>query len=328
MPWNFPVWQVVRFAVPALIAGNTVLLKHADNTTGVGKILEEIFQSIFPKNCFQLVLANHEQIAEVIADPRVAAVTLTGSERAGREVAAQAGKFLKKSVLELGGSDAYVILDDANIEKAAAICAEARLVNNGQSCVAAKRFIVHEKVHKLFVEALCANFKKKIVGDPLNEKMDIGPLAREDLRRDLAIQVEKSIAMGAKSVTGERNSVAPGFFYNPTILTDVKPGMPAFDEETFGPVAAVIKVQNEEEAIKLANLSRYGLGGAIFSENEERAEYLAREKLEVGFAAVNTNVVSDSRLPFGGIKNSGYGRELGSFGIKEFVNIKTISIRR
>jgi succinate-semialdehyde dehydrogenase/glutarate-semialdehyde dehydrogenase len=324
MPWNFPYWQVARFAVPALLAGNGVVMKHADNTSGSGEALARLFETAFPPGLFRAIRADHEQIAEVIADPRLCAVTLTGSERAGRAVAARAGACLKKSVLELGGSDAYIVLADADVGAAAAICAEARLVNSGQSCVAAKRYIVRAEVHDEFVAALAASFAARPPGDPLDPATAVGPLARADLRTALAAQVDKSVERGATVRLGGKAVRGHGFFYEPTILTGVTPGMPAFDEETFGPVAAVVKAASDDEALRLANLSRFGLGGAFFARDAARAEALAREQLDAGFVAVNAMVASDPALPFGGVKASGYGRELGRFGIREFVNVKTV----
>ncbi len=318
MPWNFPLWQAVRFAIPTLISGNSILLKHASSTWGSAEFMEELFRAAFPDSLYINLQVDTDVIESIIADPRVRGVSLTGSRRAGKIVGEQAGRHLKKCVLELGGSDAYVVLDDADISLAAEVCAKARLVNGGQSCVAAKRFIVTKKNYAEF----CAKMTEQMKAQP-----PIGPMARKDLCEELHQQVEKSIAAGAKVLTGAQMPSTPGFFYPVTVLKDVKPGMPAFDEELFGPVAAIIEASDENEAIKLANQSIYGLGGAIFSRDVEKAKRLAREEMEAGMIAVNDSVRSDASAPFGGVKDSGLGRELGRLGSFEFTNIKSVYVK-
>lgn len=325
MPWNFPFWQVFRFAAPALMAGNVGVLKHASNVAGCALAIEAIFQQAgLPEGAFSSLLIESERVGAVIEDPRVRAVTLTGSEAAGRAVAATAGACLKKTVLELGGSDAYIVLADANIEAAAESCVTSRLINTGQSCIAAKRFIVVEAVHDRFVEHCLRRLSMAKMGDPLQEDTDLGPMARSDLRDDLHEQVQASIAAGAECRLGGVIPEQPGAWYPATLLTNVQAGMPAYKEELFGPVAVVIRARDMDEALRIANDSKYGLGGAIFSADTARAERLAAEQLEAGAVAINDFVKSDPRMPFGGIKNSGYGRELSIFGIREFVNIKSV----
>jgi len=327
MPWNFPLWQVYRFAAPGLMAGNVGLLKHASNVPGCALAIEEMFdEAQFPKGAFRTLLIASSQVQAVIEHPLVRAVTLTGSSAAGRSVASQAGKVLKKTVLELGGSDAYIVLDDADIEHAAKTCVASRLVNGGQSCIAAKRFIVASSVARDFTERFVALMRDKKVGDPFAEGTDVGPLARHDLRDTLHQQVMRSKERGARVLLGGEVPQGDGAYYPPTVLAGVKPGMPAFDEELFGPVAAIVEVTGEDEAVALANASPFGLGAAVFSKDLERAERVAR-RLEAGATHVNSLVASDPRLPFGGVKESGYGRELGTFGIREFVNIKTVYIK-
>lgn len=327
MPWNFPFWQVFRFAVPALMAGNVCALKHASNVSGCALVIEKIFQQIdFPQQIFQTLLISSKHVDVLIKNPHVAAVTLTGSTAAGQAVASTAGKVIKKTVLELGGSDAYVILDDADLELASTVCVAARLTNSGQSCIAAKRFIVVTKHHEIFEKLFVKKMSAIIMGDPLDETSQVGPQARSDLRDTLHQQVQRSIAQGAQCLLGGIIPNTPGAFYPPTVLTNVKKGMPAYDEELFGPVAAIIIVANEQEAIKVANDSSFGLGAAIFSQDLKKAETIAANELQAGSVFVNTQVRSDPRLPFGGIKQSGYGRELSHYGIKEFVNIKTVLI--
>ncbi len=333
MPWNFPLWQVFRFAAPALMAGNTGLLKHASNVQGCARAIEEIFDKAgFPGGAFQNLAIDHDGAEQVIADSRVRAVSLTGSTSAGRHIAATAGKHLKKTVLELGGSDPYVVLAAADVELAAKTCAQSRLINSGQSCIAAKRFIVVESVRDEFLERLVTEFREQVVGDPHDEKTTVGPMARTDLRDDLADQVRRSLDAGATCLLGghvpDQGELARGAYYEPTILNEVVPGMPAFDEELFGPVAAVITARDDEEALELANRSSFGLGGAVFTRDKERGEKLARERIDCGCVAVNQFVASDPRLPFGGVKDSGYGRELSAHGIREFVNLKTITSAR
>ena len=327
MPWNFPFWQVLRFAAPALMAGNVGVLKHASNVPGCALAIEQLFRDVgFPEHVFQTLLVGSSQVEALIEHPRVMAVTLTGSTPAGRSVAETAGRWLKKTVLELGGSDPYVILEDADLEAAATSCVNSRLINGGQSCIAAKRFIVVESVQAAFEDLFVEHMQTKTLGNPLDEKTDIGPLARHDLRDELHQQVQNSVAAGAKCVLGGTVPDSPGAFYPPTVLTNVRKGMPAYDEELFGPVAAIIPVKDEAEAIRVANDSPFGLGAAVFTTDAARGERIAAEELEAGCCFVNAFVKSDPRLPFGGIKDSGYGRELSHYGIKEFVNIKTVSV--
>lgn len=325
MPWNFPFWQLFRFGAPALMAGNAVILKHAPNVTGCALAIEDLMHEAgIPDDLFRTVIADVDQTQSLIKNPNIAAVTLTGSTRAGKAVASTAGSVLKKTVLELGGSDPYLILDDADIEKAAEICVTSRLINSGQSCVAAKRLIAVEDIYDEFIEAVFHMMNEKKVGDPFNSATDIGPMAREDLRDELHDQVQESVAKGAECILGGSVPSRKGFYYPPTILTEISKGMPAYEEELFGPVASVIKVKDTREAIDIANDSDYGLGAAVFSEDLQRAEEIAAYELEAGCCFVNSYVKSDPRLPFGGIKESGYGRELSHFGIKEFVNVKTV----
>ena len=325
MPWNFPFWQFFRFAAPALMAGNGVILKHAENTTGCALRIEQIVhQSGIMNDLVRAILVENEDMKSIIQHEGIAAVTFTGSTKAGRIVASQAGEALKKTVLELGGSDPYIILQDADIQFAAEKCAASRLVNSGQSCVAAKRFIAVDEIYDAFVEAFTKIMSSKIVGDPFEETTDVGPMARLDLRDGLHKQVEKSITAGANVILACNKPEGTGAFYPVSILSEVKQGMPAYEEELFGPVAAVIKAKNVQEAIRMANKSVYGLGAAIFSKDVEKAERIAAQEVEAGCCFVNDFVKSDPTLPFGGIKQSGYGRELGKFGIKEFVNVKTV----
>jgi succinate-semialdehyde dehydrogenase/glutarate-semialdehyde dehydrogenase len=322
MPWNFPFWQLARFAAPALMAGNAAVLRHASNVTGCALAIEELFREA--ELPLALVLAEKGDVPKLIEDSRVAAVTLTGSTAAGRAVAAAAGQALKKTVLELGGSDAYVILADADLDLAVERCVTSRLVNSGQSCIAAKRFIVEAPVHDRFVEAFAAAMRSKRATDPLDPAADLGPLAQARTRERLHAQVQRSVAAGALCILGGEVPDSAGFFYPPTVLTNVRPGMPAFDEEVFGPVAAIVAADDVEAAVALANRSRYGLGAAVFTRDVERGLTIAERGVDAGSGFVNDFVRSDPRLPFGGVKESGYGRELGPFGIKEFVNVKTI----
>lgn len=327
MPWNFPFWQVFRFAVPGLTAGNVGVLKHASNVSGCALAIEEAFREAgFPSAVFQTLLVPGSRVDEILEHPAVAAATLTGSELAGREVAAKAGSLLKKTVLELGGSDPYLVLDDADIDAAAATCAASRMINAGQSCISAKRFIVHESVHDEWLAKFLAAMESIQMGDPLDEDTVLGPLARMDLRDELHRQVLASIEAGATLALGGTVPDRPGAYYPPTVLTNVSPGMPAFEEELFGPVAAVSKATSEEEAIAMANDTPFGLGAAVFTQDLERGERIAAEFLEAGTCVVNAFVASDPRLPFGGIKLSGYGRELSDLGIMEFVNQKTVIV--
>jgi len=328
MPWNFPFWQVFRFLAPALAAGNCGVLKHASNVPGCALAIEDIVNaSGFPQHVFQTLLIGNKAVSKVIEHPLVKAVTLTGSTNAGIQVGQKAGSVLKKTVLELGGSDAYVVLADADLELASTACVEARLVNSGQSCIAGKRFIVVESVMQEFVNLFIEKMCKKRMGDPLDKATDIGPQARVDLRDELHTQVQNSIAKGAVCVLGGTVPEGKGAYYPATILTNVGPGMPAYEEELFGPVAAVIPAKDEADAIRIANDSVFGLGCAVFTKDIEKGEKIAATQLEAGSCFVNERVQSDSRLPFGGIKTSGYGRELSEFGIREFVNIKTVYIK-
>ena len=327
MPWNFPFWQVLRYAVPALLSGNAALLKHASTVSGCALRTEALFREAgFPKGLFQVLLIEIATIPAVIADHRISAVTLTGSERAGSIVASLAGKAIKKSILELGGSDPFIVLADADIETAAHTGARARLQNAGQSCIAAKRFIVARQKEKQFTELLATRFKEMVVGDGMDETTDIGPLASEKMLEGLQRQVTESVALGAKIVCGGKRIDRAGYFYEPTILTNVKQGMPVVDEEVFGPVAAVIAVRDEEEAIKVANDTPYGLGASLWTKNIAKAKRII-PRIESGSVFVNDMVKSDPRLPFGGVKKSGYGRELSGFGLREFTNIKTVYIK-
>jgi succinate-semialdehyde dehydrogenase/glutarate-semialdehyde dehydrogenase len=328
MPWNFPFWQVFRFAAPNLMAGNAGLLKHASNVSGCALAIESVFREAgFPENIFRTLLVKSKNVNSIISNEKVRAVTLTGSVPAGKSVATQAGGLIKKTVLELGGSDPYVVLEDADLELAAMSCVNSRLINAGQSCIAAKRFIIIERVYDEFEKLYLDFMSKKKMGDPFNEENDLGPQASLQLRDELHDQVLRSIKQGAKLILGETIPKIDGAYYPPTILTEVKPGMAAFDEELFGPVAALIKAKDEVDAIDLANKSIFGLGAAIFTKNIEKGEQIAKEKLNAGCCFVNEFVKSDPRLPFGGIKESGYGRELSPFGIKEFVNIKTVYVK-
>ncbi len=327
MPWNFPYWQVFRAMAPALMAGNTMILKHASNVMGCAVAIEKlIVKSGAPKGLFQTLLIPSSKVADVIAAPEVNAITFTGSTNAGRKVAETAGRNLKKQVLELGGSDAYIIMEDADMNLAIKTCVDGRLVNSGQSCVAAKRFIPVKAVSKVFTERMVEQMKAASFGDPLDTGNKIGPMARADLRDTLHQQVLKSIEKGAKLLCGGYIPEGEGAFYPPTVLTNVKPGMPAYDEELFGPVAAIIEAKDEKDAMRIANDSEYGLGGGIFSKNRKHAEELAKTQMQAGNCFVNAFVHSDARLPFGGVKHSGYGRELSGFGAREFVNIKTVFI--
>jgi succinate-semialdehyde dehydrogenase/glutarate-semialdehyde dehydrogenase len=324
MPWNFPFWQVFRFAAPALAAGNAGILKHAPNVSRCALEIERAFRDAgLPDGLFRSVFLSNDATAGVIADPRVRAVTLTGSDRAGSQVAERAGRHLKKTVLELGGSDPFIVLEDADVARAAQVAADARLQNSGQSCIAAKRFIVADQVAGQFTERLIAEMGSRRVGDPLDPTTAVGPQARLDLRANLHRQVEESVRRGGRLALGGRLPDGPGAFYPPTVLTAVQPGTPAFDEETFGPVAAVMVARDEADAVRIANASVYGLGASVWTADPARGERIARE-LQAGSVFVNGMVKSDPRLPFGGVKRSGYGRELSEYGLREFVNIKTV----
>ena len=327
MPWNFPFWQVFRFAAPALMAGNGAVLKHASNVPGCAMAIEDIFRrSGFPENLFRTLMIESAQVSSALEHRHVRAATLTGSSDAGRSIAKKAGELLKKTVLELGGSDPYLVLEDADLELAARVCTKARLVNSGQSCIAGKRFIVVDAIRRPFEERFVAHMREAKLGDPLNEDTEIGPMARWDLRETLHRQVQSSLARGARCLLGGSLPSGAGAYYPATVLTDVRKGMPAFDEELFGPVAAVVPVKNEEEAIAAANDSSFGLGAAVITRDVRRGEQIAAERIASGSVFVNDAVRSDQRLPFGGIKESGYGRELSAYGIREFVNIKTVVV--
>ena len=327
MPWNFPFWQVMRASIPALIAGNGVLLKHAPNVPMCALELAGLFEAAgFPDGIFTNLFIDLDATGALIRDERVQAVTLTGSTRAGRRVAAVAGSRIKRCVLELGGSDPYVVLEDADLPRTVEACVTGRLINGGQSCIAAKRMIVHEAVADAFTEEVVARMAAVRVGDPMAEHTDVGPLARRDLRDNLAAQVARSIEGGAKCLLGGKVPDVPGWYYPATVLTDVAPGMPAYDEELFGPVACIIRAGSVDEALRIANDTAYGLGAAVFTRDLERGERIARTGLEAGSCFVNDFVKSDPRLPFGGVKASGFGRELADFGIREFVNVKTVQV--
>ncbi|MEZ4686277.1 MAG: NAD-dependent succinate-semialdehyde dehydrogenase [Bacteroidia bacterium] len=327
MPWNFPFWQVFRFAAPNLMAGNVGLLKHASNVPGCALDIEEVFREAgFPAGCFQTLLIGSDRVEDVIRHDAVKAVTLTGSTPAGRAVAAVAGQALKKTVLELGGSDPYVILEDADLDLAVEKCATSRMINSGQSCIAAKRFIVVEEVYDTFVEKFRQRLAEFETGDPSNPKTKLGPQARQDLRNELHMQVQKSVEAGAEVVLGGAVPESEGAFYPATMLIHVEKGMPAWEEELFGPVASVIRAKDEKDAILIANDTNFGLGAAVFTRDVARGRRIAAFELEAGCCFVNDFVRSDPRLPFGGIKTSGYGRELARHGIREFVNAKTVYV--
>lgn len=325
MPWNYPFWQVLRFAVPTLMAGNTVLLKHSSNVTGCSLAIDELFKdSSFDAGCFQTLLIDHHQVEVVISNPCVKAISLTGSEAAGRAVAQTSGKYLKKTVLELGGNNACIILKDADLDKHIKTIVWARMQNAGQSCIAAKRFIIVQDIYDTFVEQFKKEIESLSIGDPNHPEVEFATMAREDLAQEVKKQVANSIKMGAKLLVGNSRKKA---FYEPTIITDVRPGMPLFDEEVFGPVAAFIKVQNREEAFELASKSKYGLGTMVFTKNIKKV-FKSIGQIEDGAYFINDLVKSDPRLPFGGTKLSGYGRELSKEGIMEFVNKKTVYIKK
>lgn len=327
MPWNFPFWQVFRSSIPSLMAGNAMLLKHAPNVTGCGLAIEQLFlDADFPQDLFKILIITEDQASDVIAHPAIQGVMLTGSQRAGRAVSAQAGKYLKRTVLELGGSDPYLILADANIAKAAELCVKSRLANSGQVCIAAKRLIVVKEIKDKFQQEVLKCIEKYRIGNPLDEKTDLGPLAREDLREKLQQQVELSMEKGAKLFCGGAIPLGTGFFYPITVLDEVKKGMPAYDEELFGPVITFITAKDIKDAVSIANDTPYGLAAAIFTQDEKLGQELAEKHIEAGSCYVNQLVSSDPRLPFGGIKTSGYGRELSKIGMDEFVNIKTIAV--
>jgi acyl-CoA reductase-like NAD-dependent aldehyde dehydrogenase len=326
MPWNYPFWQVFRAAVPALMAGNVLVLKHAGNVTGCALEIERLFSSAgFPDGVFSALLVAGGDMERIVADPRIAAVTLTGSDAAGSAVAAIAGKYIKKTVLELGGSDAFVVLADADAEAAAQVAVRARFQNAGQSCIAAKRFIIEEPAYERFIESFVERTSKLAVGDPLDRATQVGPLARPDLRDEIERQVNASLAQGAKNLLGVRRLERAGYYYAPTVVSEVRPTMPLFAEESFGPAASVTRARDAEHAVELANASSFGLGGSLWTRDLVHAEKIAA-RLESGAVFINGMTVSDPRLPFGGVKRSGYGRELSHFGIQEFVNAQTVWI--
>jgi succinate-semialdehyde dehydrogenase / glutarate-semialdehyde dehydrogenase len=327
MPWNFPFWQVFRFAAPAIMAGNVGILKHASNVPQCALAIEQIFiKSGFPEGIFQSLLIGASRVEYLIRNPVIKAVTLTGSEKAGSEVASLAGKYIKKSVLELGGSDPFIVLKDADLELASSFAVKSRMINTGQSCIAAKRFIVVKDVAEKFTEKMITEMSKLKIGNPMDESTEVGTIAREDLVQPLLEQIRQSVEKGAKIVLGGGQPEMKGAFLMPAILTNVKPGMVAYEEEIFGPVASVIIAADEMDAIRIANGSRYGLGASVWTRDQKRGEELAR-LIEAGCVFVNGMVKSDPRLPFGGIKNSGYGRELSAAGIREFVNVKTVWVK-
>jgi succinate-semialdehyde dehydrogenase / glutarate-semialdehyde dehydrogenase len=328
MPWNFPFWQVIRFAAPAVAAGNVGLLKHASNVPQCALALEDLFRRAgAPAGVFQTLLIGSDAVSSVLADPRVAAATLTGSERAGSEVGAAAGKHIKKTVLELGGSDAFVVMPSADLERAATTAVRARTINNGQSCIAAKRFIVHRDVYDAFEQRFVEGMQSLVIGDPLDERTEVGPLASKQIRDDLDTQVRESVRQGARVLTGGAAKEGAGWYYEPTVLVDIPRQAPAYREELFGPVASLFRANDLDDAIRIANDSRFGLGAAAWSNDAHEIERFARD-LEAGTVFINGMVASDPRFPFGGVKKSGYGRELSAVGMREFVNVKTVRIAR
>ncbi len=327
MPWNFPFWQVIRFAAPALVAGNVGLLKHASNVPQCALALEELFSAAgAPPGVFQTLLIPGAGVEPVLADPRVAAVTLTGSEAAGAQVAQTAGRHLKKSVLELGGSDPFIIMPSADLDKAVDVAVRARTINNGQSCIAAKRFIVHADVAPTFTERFVTAMRSLVVGDPMDDATQVGPLCSAQARAELEQQVNRSVAMGARVLCGGGRIDGPGFFFQPTVLADVPDDSPASTDELFGPVASLFVARDFDDAIRIANRTRFGLGASAWTRDAAEAKRFTRE-LDAGSVFVNAMVASDPRFPFGGVKASGYGRELGAFGLREFVNVKTVRVR-
>lgn len=327
MPWNFPFWQVIRGAAPTIMAGNTIVLKHASNVFGCALAIEQLFKDAgFPDSVFRTLLTGSRTSSDIIAHEKIRAVTLTGSERAGQQVAAEAGRNLKKSVLELGGSDPYIVLEDADIDAAVASCGASRMLNGGQVCIAAKRFIVVESIRAEFEEKILSLMNSYQMGEPLDYETNFGPMAKVKLRDELHEQVMRTIEQGAELKMGGVIPDKPGAWYPSTVLSNVKKGMAAFSEELFGPVATIISAKDEEEAIAIANDTEFGLGGAVFTRDMEKGRRLARDEIDTGTCVVNGFVKSDPRLPFGGIKKSGYGREIGEFGIHEFVNIKTVVV--
>ncbi|MGB3466385.1 MAG: NAD-dependent succinate-semialdehyde dehydrogenase [Cyclobacteriaceae bacterium] len=327
-PWNYPAYQVIRYAIVNLMAGNGVLLKHAENVTGTGLLLEELMlEAGFPENIFTVLLIDHDQSDKVVENELVRGVTLTGSDGAGEAVAEKAGAALKKTVMELGSNDAYIVLADADIDKAVEVSVKGRIYNNGETCIAAKRFVVVEDIYDEFKEKFVKSMSELKIGDPRSEDTDIGPMAREDLREKLHDQLKESVDNGAKVLCGGAVPDGDGYFYPATVLGEVKPGQPAYDDELFGPVASLIRAKDEDDAMRIANDSRYGLGGGIFSRDEDKAISLAEKHFDTGMVFINSFGLADPAMPFGGVKDSGYGREHGGFGMKEFVNIKAIQIR-
>ncbi|MGP5118565.1 NAD-dependent succinate-semialdehyde dehydrogenase [Psychrobacter alimentarius] len=326
-PWNFPAYQVFRYTIANLMAGNSILLKHAANVTGSGLLIEKIFhESDLPNDLFRTILIDHDQSEELIGHDKVRGVTLTGSDGAGSIVGQQAAKAIKKVVLELGSNDAFIVLEDADLDVAVETCAQARLINNGETCVAAKRFIVVDSLYDDFRQRIVEKFENVKTGDPMDDGSNIGPLARKDLQEKLHEQVEESVKKGATIATGGKLPEGKGSFYPATILENVEKGQPAYDDELFGPVASLIRAKDQDDALRIANDSRYGLGGAIFSKDEEKAIRLAREEFDTGMVYINGYGLANPALPFGGVKDSGHGREHGGFGIKEFVNIKAVHV--
>ncbi|WP_201550190.1 NAD-dependent succinate-semialdehyde dehydrogenase [Psychrobacter fjordensis] len=326
-PWNFPAYQVFRYTIANLMAGNSILLKHASNVTGSGLLIEKILhESELPNDLFRTIIIGHDQSEELINNDKVRGVTLTGSDKAGVIVGQQAAKAIKKAVLELGSNDAFIVLEDADLDIAVETCTQARLINNGETCVAAKRFIVVDSVYDEFRKRIVEKFEGAKYGDPMDDSSDIGPLARKDLQEQLHEQVEQSVAKGATIAVGGKVPDSKGSFYPATILENVEKGQPAYDDELFGPVASLIRAKDQDDALRIANDSRYGLGGAIFSKDTDKAVRLAREEFDTGMVYINGYGLANPALPFGGVKNSGYGREHGGFGIKEFVNIKAVHV--